>query len=339
MRFVSSVWALLLAIFRALSYEWIFALVSVMRRLTELMRARWKLREDGRAGKVSRSDCNPIDEPAYHRPDPMIYSQYDLMAQGFAVTWDNPDIVVRKGGAVIPSSNLEPGTEYEIVARIWNNATDAPIVGLPVQFFYLSFGNGIKGHPIGATAINLGVKGGLGHPAFASVKWTTPFARGHYCLMVLLTPADDLNFMNNLAQENLSVGTPRSPVDFTFQLRNEREREKGFRFEIDTYRLPELPPCDRQDWPTRTAPDAGPQHPETRAKVVPPQHDRRNHPVPSGWSVGIEPAEPRLAAGEEKPIRVRIGAPPDFHGRQPFNVNVFDDEGFVGGVTVSVEAP
>ncbi len=30
------------------------------------------------------------------------------------------------------------------------------MVGLPVLFSYLSFGNGVKGHPIGATAVNLG---------------------------------------------------------------------------------------------------------------------------------------------------------------------------------------
>jgi hypothetical protein len=342
MRFVFYVWTLLLAIFRALAYEWVLALVSLIRRLREIFRALWSRRKDGRAGKASESPCNQIDEPAYHRPDPMIYSQYDMMAQGLAVVWDNPDIILRKGGVAVSSSNLDPDTEYEIVARIWNKAPDAPIIGLPVLFFFLSFGNGVKGHPIGATAVNLGVKGGPGHPAFALMKWKTPSQLGHFCLMVLLAPADDLNFMNNLGQENLNVGIPHSPAEFSFQLRNEKQHEEIFRFEFDTYRLPELPLCDQQDRkPTRTAggQDDVPRQPETRARTVPPLHDRRNYPIPPGWSVGTEPREPRLHSDAEMPVRIQIAAPPDFHGRQSFNVNVFDREGFVGGATLVVDAP
>lgn len=272
----------------------------------------------------------------------MIYSQYDLMAQGFAVTWDNPDIVLRKGGVPVPSSNLVPGAEYEIVARIWNKALDAPVVGLPVLFFYLSFGNGVKGHPIGATAVKLGVKGGPDHPAFATMKWTTPPGPGHYCILVLLAPVDDLNFINNLGQENLSVGTPHSPAEFTFQLRNEKPRDQIFRFELDTYSLPELPPCGQAEPNpafTRIGMANLPRLPETTARYVPPRHDRRNYPIPAGWSVEVDPSEPALAPGAEIPVRVRITAPAGFHGRLPFNVNVFDREGFTGGVTLAVEAP
>lgn len=127
MRFVLYVWTLLLAIFKALTYEWVLALVSLIRRFCEICRALWSRRKDGRAGRASESPCNPIDEPAHHRPDPMIYSQYDMMAQGLAVVWDNPDISLRKGGVAVPSSNLDPDTEYEIVARIWNKAPDIPV--------------------------------------------------------------------------------------------------------------------------------------------------------------------------------------------------------------------
>lgn len=314
---------------------------SLIRRLRDICRALWRRRTEGRGAKASPSPCNPIDRTAYHTPDPMIYSQYDLMAQGFAVVWDNPDIEIRKGGVKVASSDLQPNTEYQIVARIWNKAPDAPVVGLPVLFFYLSFGNGIKGHPIGATAVTLGVNGGPNHPAFAPMTWTTPPAAGHYCVMVLLAPVSDRDFNNNLGQENLNVGVPHSPAEFTFQLRNEKPRDEVFRFEVDTYQLPELPRCGDREPSLRGASAApvGPRLPETRARAVPSRHDRRNYPIPEGWSVDIQPSDPRVAAGAELAIHMRITAPTHFHGRQPFNVNMFDREDFAGGVTVVVEAP
>jgi hypothetical protein len=320
MGLVSQVLAFLSDVLKALVYQWVPLLLKLLRRLYEICFTRWARRKAGRGGRASPSACNPIDETAYHTPDPMIYSQYDLMSRGFAVVWDNPDIEVRKGGIVVPSSNLDPNTEYEIVARIWNKATDAPVVGLPVLFFFLSFGNGIKGHPIGATAVNLGVKGGPNHPAFAPMKWTTPLVAGHYCIMVLLAPASDQDFMNNLGQENLNVGIPHSPAEFTFQLRNEKPHEEIFRFEVDTYQLPAVPRCDDGEPSVRPvdAVLARPRLPETRAGAVPLRHDRRNYPIPAGWSVDCQPRDPRVAAGAERPILIRITPPADFHGRQPF---------------------
>lgn len=79
--------------------------------------------------------------------------------------------------------------------------------------------------------------------------------------------------------------------------------------------------------------------PETRARTVPPQHDRRNYPIPAGWTVTFAPAEPDVPANGEMPVQVTIKAPAGFVGRQPFNVNVFDRAGFTGGVTLVVEAP
>ena len=35
-----------------------------------------------------------IRPDVYRRADPMIYSQFYLMEQGLAVTWDNPDAFV-----------------------------------------------------------------------------------------------------------------------------------------------------------------------------------------------------------------------------------------------------
>ena len=325
---------------KILAYEWIEALFRLWRKLCDIFK-RWWTRHQlaGRARRASEAPCSPINEPAFTHPDPLIYSQYDLMARGYAVTWDNPDIELRKGGVAVPSAHVDPDTEYEIVARIWNNATDAVVVGMPVIFSYLSFGVGLKIHAIGATSVpRLGVKGGPDHPAFASIKWKTPALPGHYCLLVFLAPTDDTNFNNNLGQENIVVGKVTSPAAFTFQLRNQRSRDQVFRFEVDTYAIPPLPVCDGR----------GLENPEVRGRAqlvgvpppaVPAAHDRRNYPVPQGWSVEMDPAEAELPPEGETTIKVRIAPPAGFTGRQPFNVNVFDRDGFVGGVTLYVEAP
>jgi hypothetical protein len=238
-------------------------------------------------------------------------------------------------GVDVPSSKLDPDTEYEIVARIWNGSTDAPVPALPVRFSYLSFGIGVQSHPIGVTAVSLGVKGGPDQPASARMKWRTP-ATGHYCLQVQLEPVDDVNFGNNLGQENTEVGTAHSPVGFEFLLRNAGGRDEVFRFELDAYAIPELPPCDERpvEPPIRPAPGTLmlAQHP------VPARHDRANHPVPNGWSVVLDPSEPRLAPEAETTVRVTVTPPDDFRGRQPLNVNAFDGAGFVGGVTFYVES-
>ncbi len=44
------------------------------------------------------ADCQPVSSDIYRRPDPLIYDQYYLMAQGIAVSWDNPDIHVEQNG-------------------------------------------------------------------------------------------------------------------------------------------------------------------------------------------------------------------------------------------------
>ena len=54
MSFLSYLWHLLLAILKALAYEWIFALIGLVQRLCELARLWWSRRNDGRAGKASR---------------------------------------------------------------------------------------------------------------------------------------------------------------------------------------------------------------------------------------------------------------------------------------------
>lgn len=257
------------------------------------------------------------------------------MNLGFAVTWDNPDIELRRNGILVPSSSLEKNTEYEIVARIWNNSTDAPVVGLPVKFSYLSFGVGITSNPIGQTTVNLGVKGGPNHPAFTSIKWTTPDQEGHYCIQVVLDWIDDANPNNNLGQENTNVGQMHSTVDFMFLVRNATRVAQVFRFEVDSYRIPDLPPCDETP-PTprgkRSPMAAGQGQPPD----VPARHDRKTYPVPAGWAVAFEPAEPQLEPGQEQTIHVRIVGPDGYKGVQPFNVHAYHRDGFAGGITLYV---
>jgi hypothetical protein len=239
------------------------------------------------------------------------------MKLGLAVTWDNPDIVLRKNGVAIPSSQLELETEYEIVARIWNNSTEAPVIGLPVNFAYLSFGAGTISHPIGVTSVDLGVKGGASHPAFASLKWKTPNTPGHYCIQVWFDWADDINPENNYGQENTNVGIAQSPATFKFTLRNDTKDKQNYRFKVDTYKIPPLAPCVDGH--------------------IKQEHLARHFPIPPGWSVTIDPEHPLLNPGEEQTIRVEITPPDGFSGVQAFNVNAYHRLGPAGGVTLYVE--
>src|SRR5271169_933239 len=141
---------------KTLLYGWTVALVELWRLLCHLLK-QWCGRRHKR--KVpSRHRCIPINNPAFVRPDPMIYDQYYLTRLGLAVTWDNPDIQLYLNGTPVSSSLLFPGTTYEVVAQIWNNSTDAPVVGMPVAFSFLEFGVGTTSVPIGATQIDLGVR-------------------------------------------------------------------------------------------------------------------------------------------------------------------------------------
>jgi hypothetical protein len=214
---------------------------------------------------------------------------------------------------------------------------EAPVVGLPVRFSFLSFGVGTQSHFIGETHVNLGVKGGPNHPAFATVPWKTPAQPGHYCIQVRFEWIDDLNPNNNLGQENTDVGKAHSPAAFTFELRNDTRHHQTYRFELDTYSIPRRDPCsDRPAPPTKTVPPR--QEPGT-VNQVPPKHAREHYPVPAGWSVKLEPAAPALDPGAAITVQVAITPPDGFTGRQPFNVNAFHREGLAGGVTLLVERP
>ncbi len=125
--------------FSYLLYKWLMVIIDLIKKIFRARAVNKKEKEDipRRIRKALKGDCVPIRHPNYHRPDPMIYSQFYLMKQGLAVTWDNPDIQLYQNGFTVPSHALQPDTEYELVARCWNLSYDAPVVGMPVRFTYL----------------------------------------------------------------------------------------------------------------------------------------------------------------------------------------------------------
>ena len=325
---------LLLEFLKIFSYRWLVDGIDIFKRGWQAIKNFWNfqklphpVRED------AKPDCEVIDNPSFHRPDPCIYSQRYLLQLGLPVTWDNPDIVLRKDGVIVPEHNLLPNTTYEIDATIWNNSYEAPVVGLKVIFSFLSFGVGTTLNPIGTTFVSLGVKGGVNHPAHAKMPWTTPPTAGHFCLQVLLEWFDDLNTVNNLGQNNVDVAAAQSPATFSFRLRNDTAEAHRYRFEVDSYVIPSQDVCKPTIPPEDRVPRA------ERLRRIRARHNRANFPVPAGWSVVITPAAISLNPADEADIAVAITPPAGFTGEQPFNVNAVDDTNhYAGGVSLVVTA-
>ena len=220
------------------------------------------------------------------------------------MTWDNPDIQLYLNGVPVSSSALQPGTTYEVVAQVWNNSTQAPVVNMPVAFSFLEFGVGTVSVPIGTTNIDLGVKGGPNCPAPATMSWTTPTTPGHYCLQVQLQPVDDSNTQNNLGQENTDVVAAHSSAVFVFTLRNSSDRSRTYNFQVDAYILGTPDPCNGSGNPEQ----------DRRARLA--RHQRGSQPVPGGWQVKIDPEVPSLTPGQSTPITVTATPPGGFQQAQ-----------------------
>jgi len=269
---------------------------------------------------------------AYRQPDPLIYSQQYLQALALAVTWDNPDIhleLLAAPGVPVDSHSLKPDTAYVVVARIWNGATTAPAVGLPVKVSYLEFGIGTTRHDVGMTKVDLPVKGAVGCPAFAHVGWRTPVQPGHYCLQVELFWDDDANPANNMGQHNTDVKPLNSPhAAFTFPLRNDGPARRAVTLHVDSYRIPDLEPCEAEG----DGNDGG-----NHRHVLLDRHQRAAWPVPPGWEVVVHPSEAVLAPGETVTATVDITAPDGYRGRQVLNVHADSGPDLIGGVTLFVD--
>jgi hypothetical protein len=254
-----------------------------------------------------------------------------LLKLGLPVTYDNPDISLMRNGVLADENDLLPNTDYEINATIWNNSYEAPVVGLNVNFSFLSFGASTVDNPIGTAIINLGVKGGPNHPALAKMIWKTPPVPGHFCLQVLLNWVDDANPENNLGQNNVDIVSPHSPATSTFKLRNNTKKENRYRFETDTYTLPASKTCE----PKKTS--GQPILLSKRLPQILAVHNKANFLIPAGWLVEIVPATVSLLPDQEMDITVNITPPTNFTGKMPFNINAIDaQQHYAGGVTIWV---
>jgi hypothetical protein len=303
-------------------------LIEFIRRFVEVCRRRKADHRGERERKAAETRCVPIQDPAFVRPAPLVYSQPWLSAHGFNVTWDNPDFGIFHLGTPVSSHALLPATDYEVVVRVWNASVDAPVVDMPVHLSYLSFGMGTVSHAVATRSVDVGVKGGAKCPAFVTIPWTTPPEPGHYCLQALLDPVDDVDFGNNLGQHNTQVAIATSPATFAFALHNATGKERTYSFVVDTYELGTPKPCiGRSD---------GAYLEEQRAA------HRGDHPLPPGWDVLITPNHPTLANGTGVSVTVVITPPSAFTGTKVINVHGYyhdlPDDHLAGGVTVTVQA-
>lgn len=331
MNWIKYILDVLSRLLKALAYGWIVELIDIVKRFVRSLMMLCACEKLDHFTKETKCDpCGSFTNPAYQRPDPCIYDQYYLMSLNIAVTWDNPDISLRRNGVVVSETSLLPNTEYEIDATIWNNSFGAPVVGLQVNFGYLSFGASTVLNPIGTTYVNLGVKGGPDCPALATILWTTPSTPGHYCIQVQFACPDDSNPNNNLGQNNVQVVPATSPANFTFALRNGTNTANAYTFEVDTYAIPNVPDC-----PETIAQQNQGTFAE-RLKKIQAVHNRANFPVPAGWTVAISPPQVALAPGQETQIAVTVTPPAGFIGTVPFNFHAMYNKNYAGGVTVYV---
>ena len=315
-----------------------FVLAALVRRLCA------KAQEPPKGqGSIGQQGPPGVQVPShtYKRPDPLIYSQQYLMAQGFAVSWDNPDIHLELNGSTVSSHDLQPDTTYKIVAQVHNGSFEAPAVHLPVRFYYLSFGIGTTRNFIDETFVNLAVKGAPGEPTIAECLWTTPSDPGHYCIQVELVWPDDANPANNLGQENVDVKPLNSPTaTFEFVVRNATREFRELRLEADSYAIPPQVSCEEVEAERRGAGEGG-----ERASGIPlsprtwlfARHRRAANPIPAGWTIEFAP-DSTLAfrPGEQRTVTVTVVTDGALAVRQAINVHAFTGEELIGGVTLYV---
>jgi hypothetical protein len=324
---------------------WILGLANVIEQWCQRRKHRDRLQEDGRRTKR----CQVIPPAIYKRPDPLIYCQGYLLAQGLGVTWDNPDIQVYAIGpsgelTAISSNDLQADTTYEIQATVHNGSTTAPAIGMPVEFSVLSFGIGTTSTPIGVDTVDLQVKAAPVPPTVAKVRWHTPAVPGHYCIQVRLIWQDDANPNNNLGQENVNVAIALSPATFTFASRNGGRTDQRVRLAADAYTLLPLVDCRevtaRKDGRRRAVRSGSDEDHERDERIqwcseIARRHERELHPVPAGWRVDISPELFPLAPGATQIVTVTVTPPDSFRGLQAINVNGSDQNGrALGGVTL-----
>ena len=227
-------------------------LLILLLALLLLLRLLWGLfgrlfGRDKREEPVDPNRCCEVPVHVKRKPDPCLYSQPYLMAQGLSVTWDNPDIwLTLPDGTPVSSSALQPGTAYVVHARILDASFD-PAIATEVRCFYRpwSFNSPdrtpIEFNPNGTEKVVV-----LHIPPWSSevaeFNWTTPnIPNRHWCLQVECRHADDKNPNNNLGQENTQVlaGTAGQAMAAHAVLHNPTARQLRAALHVDHYSIPD----------------------------------------------------------------------------------------------------
>lgn len=219
--------------------------------LFELLRKKSLYQEE------KKKPCGRLPEAIIRRPDPCIYSQKLLQAQGLPVTWNNPDIWVARADN---PSNIEPDsyhlvedTDYIVSVRAHNASTELA-VGVRVRLNYRPWSfNSPDLTPV-ETDVN-------GNEVFRFVdimpmssiittfKWHTPkLEQGeqnkHFCIQASLHHPMDINTANNMGQENTNVYSanpghvvPGEVLKFSVPLYNRSKNARRFKFEAFIYEV------------------------------------------------------------------------------------------------------
>jgi hypothetical protein len=244
---------ILVALLRALLLLIVFLLVLLLKLWAWLL---WLFRTKTLRPEETEDPCGRIPEVLVRRPDPSIYSQSYLAAQGLPVTWNNPDIWVAPAtnpGAVEPDSyHLADDTDYVVSVRAHNASTDAAI-GVRVRLVYRPWSfNSPDVTPVEVDAsgnevirsVDLAPMGS----AIAQFAWHTPKLQpgesAHYCLQAFLSHPLDINVGNNMGQENTNVYSqnpgfvsPGELAQVDIPLHNVGRRAQAIRFHVDAYEI------------------------------------------------------------------------------------------------------
>lgn len=277
-------------------------LITLLQRLVGRRKCKNRRRPTG---------CFMIPPDVSRSPDPCLYSQTYLMAQGLSVTWNNPDIQITKpDGTPVDSSALEPDTEYRVVATIHNASFDAAL-GVQVICVYRpwSFGTDeripVETDNDGNPAIRVLNIGAWGAKA-ATFTWRTPALqpgndKEHYCLQVECFHPQDKEPNNNIGQENTNVIRTASSATIKIPLQNLRRARQDIRLEIDEYRIP----------------DSKIEIPLSRVDRVAPTTDRRLHKK----SIRFDDSTRNVLGSALRGAHIRLRDPDIKTGKRAYSVH------------------
>ena len=229
-----------------------FLLVLLWELLEEFLRSK-----NWRAEDEDDDDCHPpFPEEVMRRPDPCIYSQRYLAAQGLPVTWNNPDIWIAKAATpnvIEPDSyHLEADTDYLVFVQVHNASTDVAL-GVRVRLLFRPWSfNSPDLVPVeidgnGQEVVRFVNIAGMGATTTRFAWHTAPVAPGqtqHFCLQAHVSHPLDVNLQNNMGQENTDVHglnpghvQPGEVVDVEIPLFNHGVGEARFDFAADSYAI------------------------------------------------------------------------------------------------------